>query len=113
MYQTQNKLKLDIVISGYEEDKDKIRPVIESLQGQLNKINRNDIGVMFGLAQRSTNNLEEIRNKVITTMLNTEYYTVLDCTENFIVMPNYIESLIKNIEENDEETLKLFGINKC
>jgi hypothetical protein len=115
MYKPNSKLKLDIIVSGYEEDKDKIKPVIESLQRQLDDTKREDIGVMFALGQRSTDNLAEIQNKVITTMLNTEFYAILNCTDSFIVMPNYIESLIKTIEESngDDSVLTLHGINKC
>jgi REP element-mobilizing transposase RayT len=49
-------------------------------------------------------------------MLNTEYYTVLECVDNFEIMPNYIESLISIIEKNDnpniEEILNHHGIIK-
>jgi hypothetical protein len=114
MYQPKNKLKLDIVLSGYEEDKEKIRDVVNSLQKQLNDLNRLDVGVMFGLASKSLDNLADVKNRVITTMLNTEYYTILECIDTFEIMPNYIQSLIKLIEDNynEDEILKEHGIIK-
>ena len=113
MYTPQKKLKLDIILSGYEEDKDKIKSVIQSLQKQLDDTRRLDIGVMFGLGNKKEDNLLEIRNKVITTMLNTEYYVILECVDTFEVMPNYIQSLIQIIEKNESpETLTLHGIIK-
>lgn len=116
MFQQQNKLKLDIVISGYDEDKDKIKNVIGNIQSQLDNIGREDVSAMFALGNKKDNNLEEIRNNAINTMLKTEYYTVLECVENFDVMPNYIQSLLRIIEQAEEENnfdaLEHYGLKK-
>lgn len=113
MYNTPNKLKLDIIIIGYEEDKEKIRPVIENLQSQLNTLNRKDVSVLFGLGLKEPDNIEEIKERV-KTMTNCEFYTFLDLTQSFSVMPNYIESLLRIIEENEntEEGLAIIDLYK-
>jgi hypothetical protein len=116
MYNTPNKLKLDIIVIGYEEDKEKIKPVIESLQGQLDRINKKDVSVLFGLGIKDPDNLEDVKGRIIK-MTNCEYYTFLELTETFSVMPNYIESLLKTIKDNenteDGQTLiALHGIVK-
>ena len=119
MYKPPKKLKLDIIVSGYEEDKESIvKPIIENLQKQLDKLDRTDIGVMFGLGSKKDNNLAEIQNNVLSQSLNTEYYVMLDCTNKILIMPNYILSILKIIEENERtenenEVLILNGINKC
>jgi len=82
------------------------------LQKQLDDTRRLDIGVMFGLASKEANNLLDVRNRIITTMLNTEYYVILECIDTFEIMPNYIQSLIRIIEENNNETLEHYGIIK-
>ena len=119
MYKPPKKLKLDIIVSGYDEDKESIiKPVIETLQKQMDKLDRTDIGVMFGLGNKKDNNLAEVQNIVLSQSLNTEYYVMLDCTDKILIMPNYISSLLKIIEqnegtENQNEVLTLNGINKC
>lgn len=119
MYKPQKKLKLDIIVSGYDEDKQSIiKPIIENLQKQLDKLDRTDIGVMFGLGSKKDNNLAEVQNNVLSQSLNAEYYVMLDCTNKILIMPNYISSLLKIIEqneriENQNEVLILNGINKC
>jgi hypothetical protein len=100
MYNTPNKLKLDIIIIGYEEDKEKIRPIIENLQSQLNNLNRKDVSVLFGLGRKDPDNIQEVKEK-LKTMTNCEYYVFLDLTETFFVMPNYADSLLKVIEDNE------------
>lgn len=114
MYQTQQKLKLDIIIIGYEEDKEKLRNVVDSLQSQLNKQKRKDVGVMFAFGNRE--NIEEVKGKSLG-MTNSEYVVILDCTETFNVMPNYIDSLLKIISDNEEkengvQIIISHGINK-
>lgn len=116
MYNTPNKLKLDIIIIGYEEDKEKIRPVIESLQAQLNATNRKDVSVLFGLGLKEPDNIEDVKER-LKTMTNCEYFIFLDLTQTFIVMPNYVESLLKVIEDNEnseggQEVISLHGIVK-
>jgi hypothetical protein len=101
MYNTPNKLKLDIIIIGYEEDKEKIKPVIESLQEQLDRINKKDVSVLFGLGIKDPDNIHDVKGRLVT-MTNCEYYTFLELTENFSVMPNYIESLLKVIKDNED-----------
>jgi hypothetical protein len=119
MYKPPKKLKLDIIVSGYDEDKESIiKPVIETLQKQMDKLDRTDIGVMFGLGNKKDNNLAEVQNNVLSQSLNTEYYVMLDCTDKILIMPNYISRLLKIIEqnegtENQNEVLTLNGINKC
>jgi|APFre7841882793_1041355.scaffolds.fasta_scaffold06539_5 cobalamin biosynthesis Co2+ chelatase CbiK len=116
MYNTPTKLKLDIIIIGYEEDKEKIRPVIEHLQEQLNKINNKEVSVLFGFGTKEPNNIDEIKGR-LKTMTNCEYFVFLDLTESFLVMPNYIESLLQIIKENEstelgQEIIAINGINK-
>lgn len=116
MYNTPNKLKLDIIIIGYEEDKDKIRPVIETLQSQLNTLNRKDVSVLFGLGLKDPDNIEEVKGK-LKTMTNCEYYTFLELIETFSIMPNYIESLLRIISDNEateegQALISLHGIVK-
>lgn len=117
MYKTQQKLKLDIIISGWEEDKYSIREVIESLQAQLQKVDRSDIGAMFAFGNKKDNNIKEVLHRAINEMSNSEYYTVLDCSEQAMVMPNYVERIIELINEAEtggdesKEKLILLGIN--
>ena len=119
MYKPPKKLKLDIIVSGYDEDKESIvKPIVENLQKQMDKLNRTDVGVMFGLGNKKDDNLADIQNNVLSQSLNTEYYVMLDCSNKILIMPNYISSLLKIIEENEgtenqNEVLTLNGINKC
>ena len=116
MYRTDNKLKLDIIISGYTEDKELLRPVIENLQKQLDEINRTDISVLYSLCSKNDTNPDVILENAIKNHSYSEYYVVLNCKESFYVMPNYIRGIIDLIEKNEnpnmEEVLKHHGINK-
>ena len=116
MYKTPNKLKLDIIIIGFDEDKNNLRAVVDNLQEQLNRINRQDIGVIFGLGTKEPNNIEEIKQRVLG-MTNCEYFVFFNATESFFVMPDYIQNLIRIIEsseneENGDEIIAAHGINK-
>lgn len=115
MYSTENKLKLDIIISGYTEDKEMIRPVIDSLQKQLDEINRTDISVLYALCSKNDTNQDVILENAVKYHSYSEYYVVLNCKESFYVIDNYIKSvinIIENTENPSEEFLKNYGINK-
>ena len=116
MYNTPNKLKLDIIIIGYDEDKEKLNGVVQGLQSQLDKLKNRNVGVMFAFGIKEPNNIEEIKGRA-KTMTNCEYFVFLDATESFVVMPNYIESILKVIDENEstelgQEIIAINGINK-
>lgn len=113
MYRTDNKLKLDIIISGYTEDKEMLRPVIDNLQKQLDSINRTDISVLYSLCSKESNNQDSVLEHAIKQHSYSEYYVVLNCKESFYVMADYIKKIINLIESNTtEEILINNGINK-
>jgi hypothetical protein len=116
MYRTENKLKLDIIISGYTEDKESLSLVINNLQKQLDEINRTDISVLYSLCSKEATNQDAVLQHAIEQHSYSEYYVVLNCKESFYVMPNYIRGIIDLIEKNEnpnmEEVLKHHGINK-
>ena len=113
MYRTNNKLKLDIIISGYTEDKEMLRTVIDSLQKQLDEIGRTDIGVLYSLCSKEDVNPDSVLENAIKYHSYSEYYVVLNCKETFYVISNYIKKTIQIIEKNNtDENLLLNGINK-
>lgn len=108
-------LKLDIAILGYEEDKDKLRLLIESFQKQMDDTKRQDIGVLFGFGQRYPNNIDDIKGRLVSNV-TAKYYIIFDARESFMVLPNYIESMLRVLEanegnENAEAILLYNGIN--
>lgn len=115
MYRTENKLKLDIIISGYTEDKENLRIVIDNLQKQLDALNRTDISVLYSLCSKEHLNQDSVLEHAIKQHSNSEYYVVLNCKESFYVLPNYIKDMINLIESENpdkDELLKNNGINK-
>jgi hypothetical protein len=108
-------LKLDIAILGYEEDKDKLRLLIESFQKQMDDTKRQDIGVLFGFGQRYPDNIDDVKGRLVSNV-TAKYYIIFDARESFMVLPNYIESMLRVLEanegnENAEAILLYNGIN--
>ena len=87
MYRTENELKLDIIISGYTEDKDKLRVVIDSLQKQLDELNRTDVSALYALGGKEDKNFDYIIKNAIENFSFSEYYVILDCKESIYVAP--------------------------
>ena len=108
-------LKLDIAILGYEEDKDKLKVLVESFQKQMDDTKRQDIGVLFGFGQRNPDNIHDVKGRLVSN-ITAKYYIIFDATESVMVLPNYIESMIRILEanegnENAEAILLYNGIN--
>lgn len=115
MYNTPQNLKLDIAILGYEQDKDKLKPLIEEFQKQLDNANREDLGVLFGFGQKYPDNIDEVKGRLINNVV-AKYYILFDARECFMIMPNYVENMLRILEANEnvahaEEMLLLNGIN--
>jgi hypothetical protein len=115
MYSTPQQLKLDIAILGYEEDKDKLKILVESFQMQLDNLKRNDVGVLFGFGQKYPDNIDEVKGRLVSNVA-AKYYVLFDARESFMILPNYLESMLKILEGNEngahaEEILLLNGIN--
>lgn len=109
------QLKLDVAILGYEEDKEKLKVLIDSFQIQLDNLKRNDIGVLFGFGQKYPDNIEEVKQRLVGNVV-AKYYILFDARESFMILPNYLESMVKILEANEqsahaEEMLLLNGIN--
>ena len=108
-------LKLDVAILGYEQDKEKLKLLIENFQKQLDEIKRQDVGVLFGFGQRYPDNIDEVKGRLVSNV-TAKYYILFDATESFIVLPNYLESMLRVLElnenaENAESILLYNGIN--
>ena len=108
-------LKLDIAILGYEHDKEKLKILIENFQKQLDDIKRQDVGVLFGFGQKNPNNIDDVRGRLLSNV-TAKYYILFDATESFIVLPTYLESMLRVLEsnenaENAEAILLYNGIN--
>ncbi len=108
-------LKLDIAILGYEEDKDKLKLLIENFQKQLDEIKRNDVGVLFGFGQKYPDNMDEVRGRLVNNV-TAKYYILFDARESFMVLPTYLETMLRVLEanennENAEAILLYNGIN--
>jgi len=108
-------LKLDIAILGYEEDKDKLRVLIESFQKQMDDTKRQDIGVLFGFGQKHPNNMDDVKGRLVSHV-TAKYYVIFDATESIMVLPNYVESMLRVLEANENnqnaEAILLYnGIN--
>jgi hypothetical protein len=110
MFATPEKLKLDILVFGYEKDKEKLKDFFAKLQGQLDNSKRTDIGVLFGLSE-SEENLPNVKNKLID-MVAAPNYIFFDATETTFIMPNYIESLGRMVDGEDEQVKELNGFFK-
>jgi hypothetical protein len=109
------QLKLDVAILGYEQDKEKLKVLVQSFQTQLDNLKRNDVGVLFGFGQKYPDNIEEVKQRLLGNV-TAKYYILFDATESFIILPNYLESMVRILEGNEEgahaeETLLLNGIN--
>jgi hypothetical protein len=108
-------LKLDIAILGYEQDKEKLKNLIEIFQKQLDEIKRQDVGVLFGFGQKYPDNIDEVRGRLVSNV-TAKYYILFDATESFMVLPNYLETMVRILEanennENAEAILLYNGIN--
>jgi hypothetical protein len=108
-------LKLDIAILGYEQDKEKLKHLIEIFQKQLDEIKRQDVGVLFGFGQKYPDNIDEVRGRLVSNV-TAKYYILFDATESFMVLPNYLETMVRILEtnennENAEAILLYNGIN--
>ena len=113
MFAPPEKLKLDIVVFGYEKDKDTLKDLFAKLQGHLDNLNRTDIGVVFGLSD-SVVNLEQVKGNLIN-MVVAPNYVLFDATESTFVLPNYIDSLAKLVDEDGDhadEMRALYGFLK-
>tara|TARA_R110000868_G_scaffold3590_1_gene22644 strand:- start:340 stop:687 length:348 start_codon:yes stop_codon:yes gene_type:complete len=108
------KLKLDILVFGYEKDKEYLKDFFAKLQGQLDKLNRTDIGVLFGLANEEEDSLDKVKNH-LTTMVAAPNYVFLDATEIKFILPNYIENLARLLDNDapfSEDLREFHGFKK-
>ena len=97
MFAPPQKLKLDILVFGYEKDKETLKDFFAKLQGQLDNLTRTDIGVLFGLADNEEGSLDKVKSQLVT-MVAAPNYIFLDATETTFILPNYIESLAKILD---------------
>jgi hypothetical protein len=108
MFATPEKLKLDILVFGYEKDKETLKDFFAKIQGQLDKLNRTDIGVLFGLANEEEDSLDKVRTQLLT-MVAAPNYIFFDATESTFILPNYIENLARIVDSGDTDAKELNG----
>ena len=111
----QPALKLDIAILGYEHDKDKLKNLVENFQQQLDESKRQDVGVLFGFGQKKPDNMDDVKGRLVSNIA-AKYYILFDARESFMILPNYLQNMIRILEENEnnpeaETILSMYGIN--
>jgi hypothetical protein len=89
--------------------------LIENFQKQLDEIKRQDVGVLFGFGQKYPDNMDEVRGRLVSNV-TAKYYVLFDARESFIVLPTYLETMLRILETNEEnenaEAILLYnGIN--
>lgn len=108
MFTTPEKLKLDILVFGYEKDKETLKDFFAKLQGQLDKLNRTDIGVLFGLADGEDGSLDKVKAQLLT-MVAAPNYIFFDATETTFILPHYIDNLARIVDSEDADAKELHG----
>lgn len=111
MFTPPEKLKLDILVYGYEKDKETLKDFFAKLQGQLDTINRTDIGVLFGLADGEEGSLDRVKSNLLS-MVAAPNYILFDATQTTFILPNYVETLAKIVDSDNEEVKELNGFLK-
>jgi hypothetical protein len=101
MFSPPNKLKLDVLVYGYEKDKEQLKDFFAKLQGQLDAINRTDIGIVFGLADDKEGSLDKVKSE-LENMVAAPNYIFFDATETTLLMPTYIENLARLVDDDND-----------
>ena len=107
----EKKESNDLIMENIQEK----LTLIESFQKQMDDTKRQDIGVLFGFGQRYPDNIDDVKGRLVSNV-TAKYYIIFDARESFMVLPNYIESMLRVLEANEDnenaEAILLYnGIN--
>lgn len=110
MFISNENLLIDVLVTGYESEKPKIKDILDSLQAELDVIDRKDLAVSFFIADTTEKSREDI-NLILKERCTARYYTVVESTI-IALRPDYIKDILDKIEVQQLEPvlLEVYGI---
>jgi len=107
MFDPHGPLLLDILIPGYEEDKEIVKPLIESVQKELDWIRRNDINAAFYFGKRGEHSWEQLQ-EFLKKNCHSKYFVFTP--PNYKIEETFVRDILQQIKFTLPVALEQNGI---